>query len=54
MLQVFYMDVAYACNGFQEFSNVLQVLQTHVASVKGSRCPRGGVNWAFLKIKYKN
>jgi hypothetical protein len=21
--------------------------------VKGSRCPRGGVNWAFLKIKCK-
>jgi hypothetical protein len=21
--------------------------------LKGSRCPRGGVNWAFLKIKCK-
>jgi hypothetical protein len=22
--------------------------------LKGSRCPRGGVNWAFLKINCKN
>jgi hypothetical protein len=33
MLQVFYIDVAYVCNGFQEFLTVLQVFQTHVASV---------------------
>jgi hypothetical protein len=24
------------------------------ATLKGSRCPRGEVNWAFLKIKCKN
>jgi hypothetical protein len=23
-------------------------------TLKGSRCPRGGVNWAFLKINCKN
>jgi hypothetical protein len=22
--------------------------------LKGSRCPRGGVNWTFLKIKARN
>ena len=33
MLQVFYLNVAYVCNGFHEFSSVLQVFQTHDASV---------------------
>jgi hypothetical protein len=36
MLQLFYLDVAYVCNGFQEFSCFLQVFQlfrTNVTSV---------------------
>jgi hypothetical protein len=33
MLQVFYLEVAYACNGFQVFSCVLRLFQTYVASV---------------------
>jgi hypothetical protein len=30
MLQVFYLDIAYVCNGFQLF---LQVFQIHVSNV---------------------
>jgi hypothetical protein len=33
MFQMFYIDVAYVCNGFQVFLDVLQVFQTHVLSV---------------------
>ena len=40
MLYVFYLDIAYACNGFQVFSGVLQVLQTYVASVLDKCCRR--------------
>jgi hypothetical protein len=28
--------------------------ELYMMYVKGSRCPRGGVNWAFLKINCKN
>jgi hypothetical protein len=33
MLQEFYVDVVFACNGFQVFSGVLQVFQMYVVSV---------------------
>jgi hypothetical protein len=34
MLHVFYLDVAYGCNGFQVcFRGVFQVFQKHVSSV---------------------
>ena len=33
MLQVFYLNVEYVCNGFRVFSGVLQVFQTYAASV---------------------
>jgi hypothetical protein len=33
MLQVFYLDVVYDCNGFKFFHMFLQVFHTHVSSV---------------------
>jgi hypothetical protein len=33
MLQVFCLDVAYVCNGFQLFSGVFASIQTHISSV---------------------
>jgi hypothetical protein len=38
MLQMFYLDVTCACNGFQVFSDVLYVFQMYVASISDVCC----------------
>jgi hypothetical protein len=42
--------------GLQEALSVMEeeVAEARASAMKGSRCPRGGVNWAFLKINCKN
>jgi hypothetical protein len=63
MLQIFYLDVVYVCNGFQVFSRcfckcfrcmlqVFQLFRTYVTSVSSVYCKsRSGVTHVTMRVK---
>jgi hypothetical protein len=51
MVQVFYLDVAYVCNGFKCFQMFLQMFQMHVSSISSVfRCTLQVLPLDVLKI----